>query len=101
MSLWSAIFGADHTKQVLDGLQEPAWKVTCGDCDKLKAEVAELENDNEVLTQEIHAAEDKVARLQQTVKDFMSYFDPQGGVSDVPLGPFERAKEDHPWLEDE
>ena len=64
-------------------------------------EIDRLDNDNEVLTQEIHAAEDKVARLQQTVKDFMSYFDPQGGVSDVPLGPFERAKEDHPWLEDE
>lgn len=32
-------------------------------------------------------------KLKEAVEDFMSYFDPQGGVSQVPLGPFERAKE--------
>jgi len=34
-----------------------------------------------------------IGRLRMLIDDFMSYFDPKGGVSDVPLGPFERAKE--------
>jgi len=32
-------------------------------------------------------------RLMERIQDFLDYFDPKGGVSDVPLGPFERAKE--------
>lgn len=35
----------------------------------------------------------KIKQLQITVDDFMSYFDPRGGVSDVPRGPFDRARE--------
>ena len=31
--------------------------------------------------------------LEKTIDDFMSYFEPRGGISEVPLGPFERAKE--------
>ena len=36
---------------------------------------------------------DEVADLVYAVCDFLSYFDPRGGISDVPLGPFERARE--------
>jgi len=32
-------------------------------------------------------------KLETTVKDFLAYFDPEGGISEVPLGPFERASE--------
>ena len=32
-------------------------------------------------------------KLRKIVDDFISYFDPRGGISDVPLGPFERAQE--------
>ena len=31
--------------------------------------------------------------LQDRVDDFMSYFDPRGGISQVPLGPFDRTRE--------
>jgi len=33
------------------------------------------------------------ALLENTIMDFMSYYDPKGGVSQVPLGPFERANQ--------
>jgi len=32
--------------------------------------------------------------LRARLHDFLDYFNPKGGVSDVPLGPFERAQED-------
>jgi len=32
-------------------------------------------------------------RYKKALEDFLDYFDPKGGISDVPLGPFERAKE--------
>ena len=35
----------------------------------------------------------RLLALETIVQDFMSYFDPRGGISQVPLGPFERAKE--------
>ncbi len=31
--------------------------------------------------------------LEARLRDFMDYYEPRGGVSDVPLGPFERAIE--------
>ena len=31
--------------------------------------------------------------LVERLEDFLSYFNPKGGVSEVPLGPFERARE--------
>ena len=45
--------------------------------------------------------ENKVAieMLEKTIDDFMSYFEPRGGISEVPLGPFERAKKTLALLE--
>jgi len=31
--------------------------------------------------------------FRKRLLDFLDYFDPKGGISDVPLGPFERAQE--------
>ncbi len=34
-----------------------------------------------------------IRQLKASLRDFIGYLDPCGGVSQVPLGPFERAKE--------
>ena len=43
--------------------------------------------------EQIAALEAENARLRDGLRDFLDYFEPRGGVSDVPLGPFERAQE--------
>lgn len=55
------------------------------------------EKDSDELTPQLarrcKKLEADVEQLLKSIDDFLSYFDPRGGVSDVPLGPFERAKE--------
>jgi hypothetical protein len=36
---------------------------------------------------------DEREEMVERLEDFMDYFDPRGGVSDVPRGPFDRARE--------
>ena len=50
------------------------------------SEVLKLSNNSDKLQ-----AENK--RLRECIDDFLDYFNPKGGISDVPLGPFERTKE--------
>jgi hypothetical protein len=36
---------------------------------------------------------DEIEQTQQALRGFLDYYDPHGGVSAVPLGPFQRARE--------
>jgi hypothetical protein len=42
------------------------------------------------VTQDLEAENEELCKR---LRDFLDYFNPKGGVSDVPLGPFERAQE--------
>lgn len=61
--------------------------------ESLKSQVDELRKERDgcahVSTQTLGSLWEARARL----RDFMDYFAPRGGISDVPLGPFERARE--------
>jgi len=52
----------------------------------------------EALTKERDEAQKNLGTAIMRLADFIDYFAPRGGVSDVPLGPFERAIEDFPGL---
>jgi len=41
---------------------------------------------------EIQTLKEKRDEYERRLKDFLDYFEPRGGISDVPLGPFERAQ---------
>ena len=49
--------------------------------------------EREELIEKMGAVNERIKELETRLQDFMAYFDPKGGISDVPLGPFERAKQ--------
>lgn len=56
------------------------------------SDVACREMTPDELRQALFTAKANESKLRYAVQDFMDYFRPRGGVSDVPLGPFERAQ---------
>ena len=92
----------DAAREELERALE-AWQVACGTIDKLTAErdalAAELEDtvkreqSNKRIAQGALQRADKMAAVVEAARGMMDYFEPRGGVSDVPLGPFERIQE--------
>ena len=61
--------------------------------DNLKNENARLYDENRELRKELEAVKVENKDLKIALQDFMAYYAPRGGISDVPLGPFERGRE--------
>ena len=61
--------------------------------EKSKLEEANKRYANARLIKQKDQFQAKAEQYKKVLEDFLAYFDPKGGISSVPLGPFERANE--------